>query len=242
MIEKIRDFLCQEYQRRSTRNPRYSKRAYATDLGVSRSTLLDFLSGRRGLSQTSIDSIKKRLNITEVEIQQLSDFNSRHLLTEDQLRQLSDPTYFSVLALSEIENCSSNPNWISKVLEVDVKTVEKILKVLSDENLIDLDGDTLQRKSSSVSTSSGYPSRIIKDLHASNLSRAKKSLYNTPIDEREFSSITAAIDENQFELIKKYSEDFRDKVSKLIDKKKKPNRIYTVSIQIFPQSKKIQEV
>ena len=56
-------FLQREYQRRRTRNRRYSLRAFARDLGCDHSTLSQWMRGRRPITQPSLDRLCAGLGI-----------------------------------------------------------------------------------------------------------------------------------------------------------------------------------
>jgi transcriptional regulator with XRE-family HTH domain len=56
--------LNSEFRRRSERNPRYSLRAFARDLGSDHSTLSQILRGRRSLSPRMVRQFGSRLRLT----------------------------------------------------------------------------------------------------------------------------------------------------------------------------------
>lgn len=58
-------FLQREYQRRRTRNRRYSLRAFARDLGCDHSTLSQWMRGTRPLTRTSLDRLCRALALAD---------------------------------------------------------------------------------------------------------------------------------------------------------------------------------
>jgi hypothetical protein len=60
---KFSGLLKAELQRRQTRNPRYSLRAFARDLGTDHATLSQFLRGRRAASVRRIRLIGGRIGL-----------------------------------------------------------------------------------------------------------------------------------------------------------------------------------
>lgn len=60
-LSELRIFLLDEFGKRKSFKPQYSKRAYARDLGLSLTSLNDFLSGARDLNLKNIDKVFKYL-------------------------------------------------------------------------------------------------------------------------------------------------------------------------------------
>ncbi len=60
-LSELRNYLQNELKTRTKLNSLYSKRAYARDLGISATSLNDFMSGKRSLCFSNIDKIFKYL-------------------------------------------------------------------------------------------------------------------------------------------------------------------------------------
>jgi hypothetical protein len=60
-LHELRSYLSKEYETRTKLNPLYSKRAYSRDLGISMTSLNDFLSGKRSLCFENINKIFRYL-------------------------------------------------------------------------------------------------------------------------------------------------------------------------------------
>ena len=63
-LNELKNFLELELKRKIEINPQYSKNSFARDIGISSTTLNEFLSGRRELSFKNINAIFKYLNST----------------------------------------------------------------------------------------------------------------------------------------------------------------------------------
>jgi hypothetical protein len=61
-LVELRSYLHKELENKTNLNPQYSKRAYSRDLGISTTSLNDFLSGKRSLSFENIDKVFKYLS------------------------------------------------------------------------------------------------------------------------------------------------------------------------------------
>lgn len=60
-----RQYLLTDFEKRKTRNPRYSLRAYANTLNLDNGFLSKLLSGKIMLSIDRADQIAKRLNLSQ---------------------------------------------------------------------------------------------------------------------------------------------------------------------------------
>ncbi len=60
-LSELRDYLEIEFQHRLILNRLYSRRAFARDLGISATSLNEFLGGHRSLSFQNIDRVFKYL-------------------------------------------------------------------------------------------------------------------------------------------------------------------------------------
>ena len=95
------------------RNPAYSLRAFARDLGVGSTSLSDFLASKRRLSKTSLARISEVLAWSPEECKQALIENKkgrveqpqeeRLQLAEDEFRLIADWFYLAVLSLAEIK-------------------------------------------------------------------------------------------------------------------------------------------
>lgn len=56
-LHELRSYLQREFETKVKLNPLYSQRAYSRDLGISVTSLSDFLAGKRSLNFKNIDRI-----------------------------------------------------------------------------------------------------------------------------------------------------------------------------------------
>ena len=60
-LSELRFFLGDELKKRKSFKPQYSKRAFSRDLGLSLTSLNDFLAGKRDLNLKNVDKIFRYL-------------------------------------------------------------------------------------------------------------------------------------------------------------------------------------
>ena len=61
-LKELKEFLRLEFNRRIGQNSAYSQRAFSRDLGISQTTLNDFIKGKRSLSYGNIDKVFSYVN------------------------------------------------------------------------------------------------------------------------------------------------------------------------------------
>lgn len=253
-------FLNLEFQGRRLRNPSYSLRAFARDIGLAAPKLSEILRGKCGLSELSAKRLAKELALTENEaiifinqvivkhsrskaarekaqevLNSLREHYSFDEIALDAFKIIADWYHFAILELTEVKGFHSNISWIAKRLGLSKKVIKEATERLFDTGLLaktDI-GDWYQTEAVLV-TPSGIPSSEIKKHHRQVLSKAEEALINAPINERDFSSTTFAVSESQLEEIKNEIKEFRRNLAKKINRSKKKDRVYCLSIQFFP--------
>lgn len=91
-----------------------------------------------------------------------------------------------------------------------------------------------------LTTTVNVPSAAIKEHHRQILGKATESLYSTPVQKRDFSSLTFAFDPDRIEEVREQISQFLRKMSDLFECGKR-NQIYTLSIQFFPLSREVSK-
>ncbi len=263
-MEKVtphyREFLEREYQARLRRNPGYSLRAFARDLGMQVSKLSEALRGIRGISRTTAVKIAKRMRLSPQESEvflSLIDFHqtrnqSARLKAEEKLESLrtshqydemslerfkiiSDWHHFAILELTELSFFESDPKWIAGRLGISSKVAEASIERLLDFGLLERmkDGKLIQTQTN-LATPSGTPSRALREHHSQLLMKADQALEKVDISERDFSAITLAADASQIEEVRAKIRKFRRSLGKELQESPGKNRVYCLSIQFFP--------
>ena len=137
-----RTYFEREIQIRTVRNPGYSLRAFARDIGLAAPKLSQILSGTCGLSKTSALKVAKKLKLNEAETeyfvalvevehnrskrgkiqaqQRLATIESSSIneLDLERFRIIADWYHFSLLELTEVQGFQSDIPWIAKRLGI----------------------------------------------------------------------------------------------------------------------------
>lgn len=116
--------LHSEFSRRSKRNPRFSIRAFARQLGLEPSSLAQILSGKRKLTDKMCHRLAPCLNLSPRKINTLmksipavsQSYPNFKLLNEDSFKVISDWHYFAILELTRIEGFKSDVQYVARSL------------------------------------------------------------------------------------------------------------------------------
>ncbi len=257
-------FLNSEFEGRKFRNPSYSLRAFARDIGLAAPKLSEILRGKCGLSEASAKRLAKELALSEKEsiifinqviashgrsqidrdkanelLETLKDQHSFDEIALDAFRIIADWYHFAILELTEVEDFQSKVSWIAKRLNLSSKTIKEAVDRLFDTGLLakKSSGDWYQTEAI-LATPSGIPSSDIKNHHRQILAKAEEALIQVPISERDFSSITLAVPESHLEEIQKEIKEFRRNLAHKINKLENKDRVYCLSMQLFPLDNK----
>ena len=116
-FESARGYLRAVYERRSLKNPAYSLRAFARNLGISSSFIVDLLQGRRRLSKEAADEIAECLGLKNAQRDYFLIVNAR-----DSTKKVADYERLSAKAHSIFLSDSWAGNGKKKV-EIDAERV-----------------------------------------------------------------------------------------------------------------------
>lgn len=244
MLDSFRQFLSREYDRRSSVNQRYSKRAFARDIGVSKTLLHEVLSGKKGMTLKTMTKVADNLNLSESHKQQILNTHAHELrneLTSNDFSQMHDWYYFAILSLATLPEAPADSRWISERLGIPEATSQNALEKLLHLNLLEVKDNFLKRTKIRLNASWGRSSANLKMFHSQNLERAEKALFESPFESRTVSSITTAVSRSQFEKARKEIDSFQAKMMKLMDDCYDAEEVYTLAIQFFPQTEGFRE-
>ena len=255
-----REWLHKEFESRTRRKPAYSLRAFARDLGIPPPKLSETLRGICGISSKRAEQIarklrfspeEKKLFITLVEsehsrsktgkanaqerLQSLKKTQSFSEISLEKFRILSDWQHFAILELTDTMGFQSNPAWIAKRLGLSVEKTKQSLSRLEKFGLLVKNKSGVYSQTLiDLATPTDIPNKSIKDFHSQMLQQAGIAMEEVPVDERDFSSITMAIDTKDLPLAKEYLREFRRKFCKDLQANETKDRVYSLNIQFFP--------
>lgn len=255
-----REILKEEFDLRSKRNPSYSLRAFAQALEFPVSKLSEVLNGKRGLSSQSAEKISKKLQLSKTEaeffiksvqslhgrsqttrvlakseLKRLAHLQSHKEIELEKFKVITHWVHFAIMELSTLPSFRSDHLWIAKRLKVESKLIDEAIERLLKLKLMarDKKGRYFQTEED-LATVSDIPSKSIRAYHHQMLELAKTSLEVHKVTERDFSSLSFAIDSSRIDEAKKVLRKFRRKFVKDFSTNPENDRVYALNLQLFP--------
>jgi uncharacterized protein (TIGR02147 family) len=152
----------------------------------------------------------------------------------DQFHIISDWYHYAILSLGEISSSIWDANFISRRLGITTPQASRAMSRLERLKLVKLRGIKFSQNGSSLKTSEDVSSAAIKKHHRQNLEKSSHSLSADPVAERDFSSVTTAIAHEDIDKAKQLIRKFRKDFLELAEKNTNKERIYNLSVQLFP--------
>lgn len=236
-------FLRQHLAEVQSRQPRYSLRAFARDVGVPAPVLSEVLRGKRAVTRALAEKICAGLALATTEAEHLMvDFRDQRSfpanafvqLDQDVFSAVSDWHYFAILSLAELDSFRSSPRWVAARLGVTTERARAALATLARLGLLEKKKDRLVPTGNLLRTSSDIPHVAIQKNHLQGLELAKDKLRSVGVEHREFSANTIALDATQLAQAKEEIREWRRKFSQKWNRAKKKNAVYRLQLQFFP--------
>lgn len=247
-MDQGRLLLLKELTARKNRNPSYSLRAFARDLGVSPAALSQYLARKRELSKKNRESIIERMKLSPGEQESLwisarpiarapSNYSQ---IAEDTFRVISDWISLATLNLAHLPQNKAEASWIAKRLAVSVENAKETLERLIRMGLIEVKNGRMSRTTQSFATTTDIPSEAIKRFHLGVIRKAEQALMDLPVELRDITAITMPTDPSKLEAAKKILTKTRRQIADLVSKGE-PSEVYVLAIQLFPFTQKVSE-
>lgn len=244
-----RSVLARELERRCKKNPRYSLRAFATSLGLSHTVLSLALSGKRPLSQKACRQIAESLAFSDPETHlllqnRLPSFSPSlppsQTLDLDRFEMLSEWHCFAILSLLEIPKVPFEPRAISKHLGISLVEARLAIERLKRLGLVGFRKGKWRQVTGAFKTDTTKSTAATRRFQAKLIQKAVESLENDPLEKRDHTAITFAMNPAFVPYAKKQIENFRKKLCMELENAGNPKAVYTISVQLFPMSKEIK--
>ncbi len=256
LYQNVRDWLIGLYREGKQKNPQYSLRAFAKKLSLSPGSLSDILKGKRSLSFKSAHKILNRLDFlpderhsflnlalsekmgcaasdTSLHKKNLKKFKT---IDPDVFYVVSDWQHYAVLGLMKTSNFQSNSKWIAKRLGITSVEVESTLSRLERVGLIKKINEQYVRINENLSTTHDIPSSALRRSHKQTLEQAISALEEIPVELRDITSISVAINPNKMRDAKDLIKNFRREFQAIMEDGKK-EEVYNLNIQFIPVTK-----
>jgi len=249
--EDFKAFLQRELIRRCKSNPRYSLRAFARTLKLDSSYLSKVLQGRRSVTEGLIERVRDALALSPAQVETFKQRipkpakqGSVPVIPFDQValdtfHLISDWYHFAILELTTIQGFSPNTKWIAGALDLPVPLVQSAVDRLARLGMLTFSEDGTSFRSSGNHTTVGNPftASAFRKLQKDVLELALRALEEVPLDRRDQSSITLAIDSTRLAEAKVRIQQFRREITGFLNTSSDLDSVYHLTVSLYPVTK-----
>ncbi|MGE3973999.1 MAG: TIGR02147 family protein [Bdellovibrionales bacterium] len=260
-ISSYRQYLRKVIAEKCAKNPRYSLRAFAQQIGLSPSHLSRVINGSSGISISAATKIAAKLGLSSQEIQEFinlvsyenADENAKVLLKslrntkDDNLSKrtldlemfeiISDWYYFPLYELIKCNSLKATADILAKKLDLSLAEVKAALDRLQRVGLISLGKDRIYHptENRNIRTSNDIASVAIQNHHRKMLGKAVQAL-SQPVEEREFQSMQLTFNSKKIKQAQRQIRKFIDQFEKEF-RCEKSCEVYQFNLQYFSLTK-----
>jgi uncharacterized protein (TIGR02147 family) len=244
--------LEQYFKGKKSKNPAYSLRAYARDLGLHPSTLSKVLKGTRNLPFTNLENVASRLDLSHEEkenffssVLQTRGFGQaetgvwplkqiKFLKNDIHFQIISEWEHYAFLNLLKLKKFRNDIDWICAALEISSKRCRKVIENLTKAEMITKNSENqFVRQFPKIHSSDEVSSAALRVAHQNDLKIAAPKLWSTPIEERDFYSIVMPISTKKLKKAKQLTRSYFKQMETLLETSDS-DEVYQLAVQLFP--------
>lgn len=240
MDNHLISILKTELENKKRKNSAYSLRSFARNLSISPAQLSQIMSGKRNITVKLTEKILSKLHMSPAEKRKcwkglmeksVSPSKTETLLLEDQFRLISDWYHLAVLSLSQVKKAKKDSKWISQQLGITPPQATLAVERLERMGLLSDHPTQLVQIKDSLNVYSNISSESIQRYHKQILNLAIDKLNEVPVQKRDYSALTFALNAGKIDLIRKAIEEFQKQTQEDFEG---GDQLYMLSVQLFP--------
>ena len=250
-MESMEEYLKNLFNERCRLNKQYSLRAFAKSIELAPSTLSELMSGKRKLSKVLRDRIG---NALEMDTEQVKAFEAKahgnsnqvdeslnkdyQSLALDSFYLISQWYHYAILQLLKTKNFKNNKAWIATRLAITPEEADAAIKRLLRIGIVELQNGKLVDVTNGQTThlKNNYTNAQLRNFQIKALQIAIDKLKEVPIDFRDNTTMTFALNKESIPFAKKEITKFRRKLTKQLEQFGKPDEVYQLAIALSPLS------
>jgi len=228
---------------RCRKNPSYSLRAFARSLEIEPSALSKILKGHRKISKSMCQRLCERLGILATDFiedgHKTGELNvqSYHAVDIDVFHLIADWYHYAILQLVHVKDFKADTKWVARTLDITVSEANIAIERLFRLQLLKKTADGRWLDSGSLTTL-GHKFSVgsFRQLQRQILEKAIDALESVPMDERDQTSMTVAVDSQRLPEARERIKKFRRSLDKFLQGGTNSDRVYHLSISLYPVS------
>ena len=230
------------------RNPHFSLRSFAKQLGIDHSTLSQVLRNRRRLSPRALDVVGKRIGLSEQAIRAYAQGRSKKKTTSppqdiqgvhcdlDTFQLLSAGYHYAILELIQIKGFKTDSRWLARTLGIAVEEVNialqrllrlGLLEMASRDRWVDTSGDAEFR---SATLTEAARNQMNQDIHE----QAIDAIQHVPSEHRVHRQVVVALDSRRLPRLQMLADEFVNQLRTLLAESESKDDVYQAEISVFP--------
>lgn len=263
----FRSFLLEALAQRQEKNPRYSMRAFARDIGLSPQNLDKVLKAKTGLSSHAAEKIAIQLQLKKSDrelfialveakhhrskvlrlaaksrIEKLRADLAFQKITGEEFNLISSWYHMACYMLVDLEDFKPDMGWVSLKLGIAEAQAKAAYDKLFEVGLLREENGRWRRDANKFSVSSEQASQPIQKYHRQLWAKAEKSLMEDDPAVRDFSATLLSISLSDIDFVKSEIDSFHKSLIKKISARPGvAERIYGLSFQFFPVDRGIKK-
>lgn len=247
----INEILRSELESRCQRNERYSLRSFARFLEIDPPTLSKILNNQKqpgsrltkrlanriGIEPSVTETlIKNPLSLKNLPKAKAGDYR---LIEDDQFHAISHWYYYAILEILEIDDAIHTLDWISKKLGISKPITKTAIDRMARLGFVEKKNRKWIDKTGGKTTALGKElTSAARRIHQKELlQKGIEALEATPIDLRDQSSMTMAINKSEIPKVKELVTEFRRNLSRYLNSSKNKDEVYNLVISFYPVTK-----
>lgn len=254
--------LQNEFAKRQRKNPKYTLRAMARDLGIEATTLSQVLRGKRKMSPSKMREVLMAVGFNNIEAEAIM----RMTLTLGTLPRVADAGfitwsetpnpwrthwgYYAILSAFELADFTAEESWFAQTLNLTANETTSILQCLEQDGLIDRTPQTWQLSKKRVSATSTKDKKSLQTALRENVLKSISFLDGNPdgiasltqnpnAAVADFSGMTFSVEQSKLPEAMRLIKEFRRSLAEFLcggDEAFSNDMVYRLNVQLFPLS------
>jgi len=208
------------------------------------SALSKILRGKRKITPLMHSRLGKRLGLPESQINSYLSFakvsESQDLgppytsMPTEIFEVISDWYHHAILELMKLQNFQNNPKWIAQKLDLSPNQARIAMERLVRVGLATDEGKLISPQNTSLNND--LKAGAYRQLQEQILELALRAVREIPIEHRDQSSMTMAVDSRRLPQARELIKRFRRQVCKLLQDSDHLDAVYQLSVSLYPLS------
>lgn len=252
----ILETLRYEFSKRIQKNPQYSMRSFAKQVGFSHTLLSLVLNGHRKPSRAMVEQLSERLQYSPEKRELLLQEQSREKrspkkskaqqreeeISLDQFAVISEWQHYAILSLLQVADTVWDEKFIAARLGITPLLAKVSMQRLTELGIVIQDEQgKWKQKSGPIVINDNRSTESTRKFQRQLLTKAVESMDNDAQDTRDLSSTTFAMDAKHLPFAIKRIREFRRQLTDELEALGNPQEVYNLTVQLFPSSKRTKK-